>query len=52
MSVLPITKIDNFLVSNGKPGKITKQIIDLYNNYINKKKIKKNLPKIKERKIA
>ena len=48
MSVLPVVKIDNYNISNGKPGDVTKQIMDLYNNYINKKK----LLSIKELKIA
>ena len=32
-------KIDNYNISNGKPGDITKKIINLYNNYICKNKI-------------
>tara|TARA_Y100000590_G_C15551528_1_gene951088 strand:+ start:254 stop:1132 length:879 start_codon:yes stop_codon:yes gene_type:complete len=37
LSVLPVVKIDNYNISNGKPGNITKKIMNLYNNYINKK---------------
>ena len=37
MSVLPVIKIDNYYISKGKPGDITKKIMNLYNNYINKK---------------
>ena len=40
MSVLPVVKIDNFNISDGKPGLITKKIINLYNAYIKEKKIK------------
>ena len=39
LSVLPVVKIDNYNISNGKPGDITKKIINLYNNYICKNKI-------------
>ena len=38
LSVLPVVKIDNYNISNGKPGDITKKIMYLYNNYINKNK--------------
>ena len=38
LSVLPVVKIDNYNVSNGKPGDITKKIMYLYNNYIVKNK--------------
>ena len=38
LSVLPVVKIDNYNISNGKPGDITKKITYLYNNYINKNK--------------
>ena len=38
MSVVPVVKIDNYNISNGKPGDITKKIMYLYNNYINKNK--------------
>ena len=51
MSVLPIIKIDNFFLSNGKPGETTKKIIDLYSNYINSNQIKTKILS-KERKIA
>ena len=51
MSVVPIIKIDNFYISNGKPGETTKKIIKLYNYHINQEKIKKNLLN-KELKIA
>jgi len=44
-------KIDNFYISNGKPGETTKKIIKLYNYHINQEKIKKNLLN-KELKIA
>ena len=39
LSVLPVVKIDNYNISNGKPGDITKKIINLYYNYICKNKI-------------
>ena len=48
LSVLPVVKIDNYNISNGKPGDITKKIMLLYNNYISKNK---NL-KSQELKIA
>ena len=48
MSVLPVVKIDNYNVSNGKPGDVTKKIINLYNNYI----IKNKKSSSKELKIA
>ena len=51
MSVLPIIKIDNFFLSNGKPGETTKKIIDLYSNYINSNQIKTKILS-KELKIA
>ncbi len=38
LSVLPVVKIDNYNIANGKPGDITKKIINLYNNYISKNK--------------
>ena len=38
LSVLPVVKIDNYNISKGKPGDITKKIINLYNNYISKNK--------------
>lgn len=38
LSVLPVVKIDNYNISNGKPGDVTKKIMYLYNNYINKNK--------------
>ena len=38
LSVLPVVKIDNYNLSNGKPGDITKKIMYLYNNYIVKNK--------------
>jgi len=38
LSVLPVVKIDNYNISNGKPGDITKKIMYLYNNYTNKNK--------------
>ena len=38
MSVLPVVKIDNYNISNGKPGDVTKKIMFLYNNYILKNK--------------
>ena len=38
LSVLPVVKIDNYNVSNGKPGDITKKIMYLYSNYIVKNK--------------
>tara|TARA_Y100000590_G_scaffold460009_1_gene618380 strand:+ start:178 stop:1053 length:876 start_codon:yes stop_codon:yes gene_type:complete len=47
MSVLPVVKIDNFNISNGKPGDITKKIMQLYKNYILKNKFSS-----KELKIA
>ncbi len=34
--VLPVVKIDGKKIGNGKPGVITKQLIDLYKCYINK----------------
>ncbi|PPR34555.1 MAG: D-alanine aminotransferase [Alphaproteobacteria bacterium MarineAlpha6_Bin3] len=45
LSVLPVVKIDNYNVSNGKPGDVTKKIINLYNDYIfkNKSSISKEL---------
>ena len=30
LSVLPVVKIDNYYISNGKPGEITKKIIHMY----------------------
>ena len=51
MSVLPIIKIDNFNISNGKPGKTTQKIMSLYNYYINQKENKKKISS-KELKIA
>ncbi len=36
VGVLPVIKIDEFLVNNGKPGKITLEIMDLYNKYLTK----------------
>ena len=48
LSVLPVIKIDNYNISNGKPGDITKKIMYLYNNYINKN----NNSLTKELKIA
>ncbi len=38
LSVLPVVKIDNYNISNGKPGDVTNKIMYLYNNYINKNK--------------
>ena len=38
LSVLPVVKIDNYNIANGKPGDITKKIINLYNDYISKNK--------------
>ena len=38
LSVLPVVKIDNYNISNGKPGDVTKKIINLYNDYIVKNK--------------
>tara|TARA_B100000029_G_scaffold516680_1_gene632676 strand:- start:15761 stop:16639 length:879 start_codon:yes stop_codon:yes gene_type:complete len=38
LSVLPVVKIDNYNISNGKPGDITKKIMFLYKNYISKNK--------------
>ena len=38
LSVLPVVKIDNYNISKGKPGDITKKILNLYNNYISKNK--------------
>tara|TARA_Y100000590_G_scaffold195069_1_gene221551 strand:- start:431 stop:1309 length:879 start_codon:yes stop_codon:yes gene_type:complete len=38
LSVLPVIKIDNYNISNGKPGDLTKKIMNLYNNYISKNK--------------
>ena len=38
LSVLPVIKIDNYNISNGKPGDVTKKIMNLYNNYISKNK--------------
>lgn len=51
LSILPVIKIDNFFISNGKPGVITNKLIELYDDYI---KGKKNIKKIlsKELKIA
>ena len=45
LSVLPVVKIDNYNISNGKPGDVTKKIINLYNDYIfkNKSSISKEL---------
>ena len=51
MSILPIIKIDNFNISNGKPGKTTQKIMSLYNYYINQKENKKKNSS-KELKIA
>ena len=48
LSVLPVIKIDNYNISNGKPGNITKKIMHLYNNYIDKN----NTSLSKELKIA
>jgi len=48
LSVLPVIKIDNYNISNGKPGNITKKIMHLYNNYIDKN----NTSLYKELKIA
>ena len=48
LSVLPVVKIDNYNISNGKPGDITKKIMYLYNTYINKN----NNSLTKELKIA
>ena len=48
LSILPVVKIDNYNISNGKPGDITKKIMYLYNNYINKN----NNSLTKELKIA
>ena len=39
LSVLPVIKIDNYNISNRKPGDITKKIMHLYNEYIAKKKL-------------
>ena len=39
VGVLPVIKIDKFVVNKGKPGKITLEIMDLYNKY-SKKQIK------------
>ena len=39
--VLPVTKIDNQAIGNGKPGKKTSQLAKIYTNYINEY-IKKN----------
>ena len=38
LSILPVIKIDNYNIANGKPGDITKKIMNLYNNYIFKNK--------------
>ena len=38
LSVLPVIKIDNYNISNGKPGDVTKKIMNLYNNYISNNK--------------
>jgi len=51
MAILPIIKIDNFSISNGKPGEITQKIMSLYNYYINQKENKKKISS-KELKIA
>ena len=48
LSVLPVVKIDNYNISDGKPGDITKKILYLYNKYISKNKSSL----IKELKIA
>ena len=48
LSVLPVVKIDNYNISNGKPGDVTKKIMYLYNSYIIKNKISLS----KELKIA
>ena len=48
LSVLPVVKIDNYSISDGKPGDITKKILYLYNKYISKNKSSL----IKELKIA
>ena len=39
VGVLPVIKIDKFVVNKGKPGKITLEIMDLYNKFL-KKQIK------------
>jgi branched-chain amino acid aminotransferase len=32
--VIPVVEIDNRLVGNGKPGKVTRELIDLFKNSI------------------
>ena len=39
--MLPVIKIDKCVVNKGKPGKITLEIMDLYNKFL-KKQIKMN----------
>ena len=39
VGVLPVIKIDKFVVSDKKPGKITLRIMDLYKSFL-KKQIK------------
>ena len=36
VGVLPVVEIDKYVVNNSKPGNITLEIIDLYNNYLQK----------------
>ncbi len=36
VGVLPVTKIDKFIVNKGKPGNITLKIMELYNNFLTK----------------
>lgn len=33
-SILPITKIDNYSIDSGKPGEITKDLVSLYNQWV------------------